>query len=236
MANPWSKILTSPNNALIHPSHVLAFADRHQQKVKEKTKAGQRTTKKSYTLKDQDFVTYNYTQRRGDEDDNTLSSILVRAMQRKTRRREIDEAMKIKRLQDIKLKVEEEKRRCKEAKRRQENKLQNMKDMHQLRLLKEEQWRTREARLAMNNKLADTFLKTRRLRHSFSAFRKLVEISKANRIKAKNHYRQKILHKAFSKLLIHSSKEIQWREQMATNFHEVSILEKYFAKWKTVSL
>ncbi|XP_063858792.1 coiled-coil domain-containing protein 191-like [Scylla paramamosain] len=228
MANPWSKVLTPTTDSLLQPAHVIAFADR-QQRANEKNG---KKTKKTYALKEKDFVTYNYTEGRGSEDDNTLSNILVRAMQRKTKRREIDDAMKMKRLQETKLKAEEEKRRCQEAKFRQESKLREMKEMHQLRILKEEQWRAREARQARNNKLADTFNKARLLRNSFRAFRKLIEMSKTNKIKAKNHYRQKVVQRAFSKLLIHSSKEIQWRDQVATHFYEAWLLQKYFAKWK----
>lgn len=237
MANPWSKVLTPATDSsasLLHPAHVIAFADRQQQRASDKSRTSHKKTRKTYALKEKDFVTYNYTEGRGCEDDNTLSNILVRAMQRKTKRREIDEAMKIKRLQEIKLKAEEEKRRCQEAKFRQENKLREMKEMHQLRILKEEQWRAREARQARNNKLADTFNKARLLRNSFKAFTKLVEMSKVNKIKAKLHYRQKVLQRAFANLLIHSSKEIQWRDQVATHFYEARLLQKYFAKWKQV--
>ncbi|XP_045135653.1 coiled-coil domain-containing protein 191-like [Portunus trituberculatus] len=231
MANPWSKVLTPATDSLLHPAHVIAFADRRQ-RANDKSGTLQKKTKKTYALREKDFVTYNYTEGRGCEDDNTLSNILVRAMQRKTKRKEIDEAMKMKRLQETKMKAEEEKRRCQEAKFRQESKLREMKEMHQLKILKEEQWRAREARQARNNKLADTFNKTRLLRDSFRGFRKLIEMSKVHKIKAKNHYREKILQRVFSKLLIHSSKEIQWRDQVATHFYEAWLLQKYFAKWK----
>lgn len=217
----------------LHPSHVIAFADRqHQQKAKQRDKGPQTTPKKTYALKDRDFVTYNYTEGRGEEDDNTLSNILVRAMQRKTRRKEIDEAMKMKRLQETKQKAEEEKRRCQEAKFRQEARLREMREMHQLRLMKEEQWRARETRQAKNNKLADDFRKTWLLRRYFRACRRLVEMSRANRIKARNHYRQKVMHRAFSSLRIHSCKEIQWRDQIATQFYEAYLRQKYFERWK----
>lgn len=219
----------------LHPSLVVAFADRQHQKAKGRNNGAQTTTKKTYALKDRDFVTYNYTEGRGEEEDNTLSNILVRAMQRKTRRKEIDDAMKMKRLQETKLKAEEEKRRCQEAKFRQEARLREMKQMHQLRLIKEEQWRVREARQAKNNKLADEFRKTHILRRHFWAFKRLVEMSKANRIKARYHYRQKIMHKAFSILRIHSSKEIQWRDEIAIKFYEAFLLQKFFARWKEVS-
>lgn len=236
MANPWNNVMApTTDKGPLHPSHVIAFADRQHQKAKRREKAAQTTTKKTYALKDRDFVTYNYTEGLGEEEDNTLSNILVRAMQRKTRRKEIDDAMKMKRLQESKLKVEEEKRRCQEAKSRQEAKLREMKEMHQLRLLKEEQWRAREARLAKNNKLADEYRKTHLLRHYFKAFRRLVEISRANRVKAREHYRQNLMYKAFSNLRIHSCKEIQWRNLMATQFYEAFLLQKFFTRWKEVS-
>lgn len=219
----------------LHPSQVMAFADKQHQKAKGKNKGAQTTPKKTYALKDKDFVTYNYAEGRKDEEDNTLSNILVRAMQRKTRRREIDDAMKMKRLQETKMKAEEEKRRCQEAKFRQEARLREMRETHQLRLLKEEQWRTREARQAKNNKLADEFRKTWLLRRYFGAFRRLVEMSRANRIKARDHYRQKIMHKAFATLRLHSCTEIQWRDQIAGQFYEAYLRQKFFARWKEVS-
>lgn len=236
MANPWSSVMAPTNDTTpLRPSHVIAFADKQHQKAKGRIKGAQTAAKKAYTLKDRDFVTYNYTDGRGEEDDNTLSNILVRAMQRKARRKEIDDAMKMKRLQETKLKAEEEKRRCQEAKFRQEARLREMREMHQLRLMKEEQWRARETRQAKNNKLADEFRKTRLLRHHFGAFRRLVEMSRANRIKARHHYRQKVMHRAFSTLRIHSCKEIQWRDQIASQFYDAFLRQKYFERWKEVS-
>ncbi|KAK3865547.1 hypothetical protein Pcinc_028857 [Petrolisthes cinctipes] len=196
----------------------------------------------NFTVKDRNYETYNYvgaTAKEIDdvemgESDNTLSSILVRAMQRKARRREIDQAMKIKNLEETKRKLEEEKRRCKDERKKQEVKLREMKEAHRLRLMREEQWRERQIKLARQTKLADEFQKMTLIRYYFQGFKMLVEINRSNQRKAKYHYRQRIMQKAFSKLVINKEQEQLWKNRMASGFHNVTLLNKFFFIWKEV--
>ncbi|XP_071516034.1 uncharacterized protein [Panulirus ornatus] len=235
--NPWVAA-TPADEVHLQPSHVAAFLSRQLLKKKEEEadKAAERSKKREYVVKERNYVTYNYVEAEesdaGEIGDNPLSSILVRAMQRKVRRQEIEEAMKIKRLEESKRKVEEEKRQCEEARRRQRDKLREMRENHRLRLVKEEQWRAREARRARHNKLADDFRKQKLLRHYFGAFKRLVKISRENKIRARKHYRQKILQRAFLNLRIHRDNRQRWRDQVAIRFHNECLLRKAFTHLK----
>ncbi|XP_045593616.1 coiled-coil domain-containing protein 191-like [Procambarus clarkii] len=232
--NPWAPLTTQ--DLTLQPSHVTAYLSRELlRKAEETKKASERKRKTVHVVKERNYVTYNYVVPEAAEDgddDNTLSSILVRAMHRKTKRKEIDEAMKIRRLEDAKRKVDEEKRQCVEARRRQSDRLKEIRETHRLRVIKEEQWRAKEAKQARLNRLADVFRKNLLLRHYFGGFKKLVEISNDNRARARSHYRLKIMQKAMSRLVIHRDKEQQWREHLATSFHRVCVLHKFFTQWK----
>lgn len=245
--NPWTSIQDDQDSHL-HSSHVNEFLIRQhlQQKAKEAERATGRARKPNYAVRDRNYETYNYvdvdTVREraddvevgGETDDNTLSNILVRAMQRKARRKEIDQAMKIKKLEETKRLLEEEKRRCKDERKKHEVKLREMREAHRLRLMREEQWRERQVRLVQQTKLADEFYKASLLRRCFQGFRMLVETSRKNHRTAQSHYRHRIVQKAFTKLAINREQEQLWKDSMAVGFHNVTLLNKFFVVWKEV--
>lgn len=247
--NPWTSTQDDQHSHL-HSSHINEFLIRQhlqQKKAKEAERATGRARKPHYTVRDRNYETYNYLdvdtvrERATDDvdmleetDDNTLSNILVRAMQRKARRKEIDQAMKIKKLEETKRLLEEEKRRCKDERKKHEVKLREMREAHRLRLMREEQWRERQVRLAHQTKLADEFYKASLLRRCFQGFRILVEISRSNQRKAQSHYRHRIVQKAFTKLAINREQEHLWKDSMAVGFHNVTLLNKFFVVWKEV--
>ncbi|KAK8740143.1 hypothetical protein OTU49_003062, partial [Cherax quadricarinatus] len=226
--NPWSS--TRAQQLTLQSSHVAQYL---LKKAEEAEKAAERKIKRAYVVKERNYVTYNYVETKaGGDEENTLSSILVRAMQRKAKRKEIDQAIKIKHLEESKRKVEEEKQRCMEAKRRQNERLREMKENHKLRIMKEEQWREREARQARHNRKADDFCNKMLLRRYFRGFKTLVVISHDNRIMARDHYRLKLMQKTLSKLVLYREKEQHWRESLATSFHNVCLLHMFFTSWR----
>ncbi|KAG7171097.1 putative trichohyalin-like 1, partial [Homarus americanus] len=237
--NPWATTTAPTEELVLHPAHVTAFLSKElRKKAKEAEKATENARRRAYVVKERNYETYNHIKGKtaegveGGDKDDTLSSILVRAMERKTKRKEMDEAMKIKKLEDIKRKLEEEKRQCEEARRTQNEKLIEMRETFKLRVMREQRWRAKEARQAKHNRLADDFRKHKLLYNYFNRFKILVVMSRDNRDKAKNHYQVKIMRKALTQLIIHRDKEQHWRENLAANFYNVCVVHKLFNKWR----
>ncbi|XP_068217960.1 coiled-coil domain-containing protein 191-like [Palaemon carinicauda] len=242
--DPWSLVVRESERHTVQVEGVVAYLNKQViQNDRERTKSTEVTKQTVYVIKERNYETYNYIENKAssskdvkkddiEDIDDTLSSILVRAMHRKAKRREIEEIRKMKAYELEKRKIEEEKKQCLEAKRKQCNKLREMKEAHQLRVMKEEQWRAREVRIAKQNRMADEFRKKKLLRLYFQVFKKLIIIKHENRIKAKNHYRLKLVQRVFARLILNKEQEQRWKVERATNFHNICILEKFFSRWK----
>ncbi|XP_064087388.1 serine/threonine-protein kinase 10-like [Macrobrachium nipponense] len=245
--DPWSLVVRESERHTVQVEGVVAYLNQQiVEREREKAKSTEVTKKKIYVVKERNYETFNYIENKASSNkdvekheneaiDDTLSSILVRAMHRKAKRREIEEIRKMKAYELEKRKIEEEKRQCLEAKRKQSNKLREMKEAHQLRVMKEDQWRAREARIAKQNRMADEFRKQKLLRSYFQVFKKLLITKHENRIKARNHYRYKLVQRAFAKFILNKEQEQRWRVERATNFHNICILEKFFSRWKQLA-
>ncbi|KAK7078883.1 hypothetical protein SK128_005355 [Halocaridina rubra] len=237
--DPWAGVAKEKKNKNISTEDVYSYFRQQRQIAKENETRIVVQRKITYAVKERNYETYNYihedvgfNSEDDEEQSDTLSSILVRAMRRKEKRREIEEIRKIKQFEEEKKKIEEEKKQCLEAKRKHGDKLRELREAHQLRVLKEQEWRSREVRIARQNKLVEEFLKKKLLQRYFKQFRSLLVIKRENFIKARNHYRLKIVRKAFAKIVVNRDQELIRRDEMATNFYHICIIKKCFTIWK----
>lgn len=234
--DPWAGVGRGAGKRL-QVEDVVSFVVReHRARVEQRAREAEGRPAKRHSVKERNYETYNYLENRlgSEDDDDLLSSILVRARERKEKRKQVEEMAKLRQLEETKRKIEEEKRRCLMERRKQEDKLREMKEMHRLRVLKEQQWRAREARELKNKRKADEFHRKILLRQYFTGFTRLVEISRNNREKAKEHYTKALLQKSLRKLLTNKQREQRSKEQMASDFQGVRLLRRSLKEWSKV--
>lgn len=236
--DPWAGVGRGDGRRL-QVEDVVSFVTReHRRRAEQRARENDGSSAKRYVVKERDYETYNYLESgagsEGDED--LLSSILVRARERKEKRKQVEEMAKLRQLEETKRKIEEEKMRCRMEKKKQEEKLREMKETHRLRVLREQQRRAREARDMSNIRKADEFHKKRLLRLYFTGFTSLIKISRSYKIKATEHYTKTLQQKSLKKLLINKQREQRSKEQTASDFHNIRLLRRSFQEWKKVRL
>ncbi|XP_069985475.1 coiled-coil domain-containing protein 191-like [Penaeus vannamei] len=231
--DPWASVGRGSRRHL-QVEDVVSFVVReHRVRVEQRAREAEGRPSKRHSIKERNYETYNYLENRtgSEDDDDLLSSILVRARERKEKRKQVEEIAKLRQLEETKRKIEEEKRRCLMERRKQEDKLRELKETHRLRVLKEQQWRAREARELSNKRKADEFRRKLLLRQYFTGFIRLVEISKNNKKEAMEHYTKVLLQKSLKKLLTNKQSEQRRKEKMASDFHAVRLLRRSLEEW-----
>ncbi|CAL4118878.1 unnamed protein product, partial [Meganyctiphanes norvegica] len=230
--NPWSS-LVSDSQCSIQVERVEAFVMQAWEKHQNNRQA-HRPSAVKHPVKERDFVTYNYNYEdlSSHDEGDTLSSILVRAMDRKDRHKQLEEQRKIRQLEEAKRKSEQEQLLIVEQRRRQSEALRQMQDRHRLRVLREEQRRRKEAQEHRQRELADAHYRKILLRQYFRKLEHAVTRSRDKHQRAVDHHRRKLLTVGLSKITMNAHDEIRWRVHLATSFYNTALLNKCFTQWK----